>query len=375
MKKKIIYIGLGVALFFILSMILSTIMIDSEMAVSISSGICGLYFITLTIITYSKNLFTYFKTGKFPDSSSLAIWVVSFLTITTNKNISSSIVMTKETSNSSKEFNKENNKLGIFTYTLFYVALWSFLGYIFYSFALQPNELNSISETLLSIAFISIMLATFIILCFGIFSSAKSTKSIMKNRENEYQKLKETNKFTYDLKVFKQHYGKPYYILAYLGFIGILLFILCTLYVELFDNYAPTFIVYIAGLMLMFEVFYLPVFFPVILHTLKMNSKRQQITLNPLKIKMITKDGHDGYGTYEKVEKNYSINIVESYKITNRWIILNGQIETIIRKTENSKTKEFSSILNQVKIPRIFSNENTFIEYLESILNKNNNTL
>lgn len=357
--KKFIYIGLGIALFFIISMILSTIMIDSEMAISISSGICGLYFITLTIIPYIKNLSVYFRTGQFPNSSSLAIWIIEFLTITPNKN-------TEKTSISSKKFNKAHNKLGIFTYTLFYVALWSFLGFIFYSFVFQPDELNSISETLLSIAFISIMLAIFIILFFLLFYTTKSTKSIMQDRKKEYQKLKETNKFTYDLKVFKQHYGKPYYMLAYLGFIGILLIILSLLYVELSGEYLPAIIGYIPGLILTFEVFYLPMFFPVIIHTLKMNSKRQQITLNPLKIKMITKDGHDGYGTYEKVEKNYSINVIESYSITTRWIIITGQIEAIIRKTEDNKTKEMSSILNQLKIPRMFSNENTFIQHLES---------
>lgn len=370
MKKKIIYVGLGFGLFLILRIILSTIMIDSEMAFAISAGACGIYFITLTIIAYIKNLVEYFKTGNFPNSSSFAMGVIDILTITSNKNLGSSIVMVEGAYKSSKEFDKANNKLGVFTYTLFYITLWSFLSFVFYNFVLQPNELTAISEILLLVAFISLMLAIFIILIFGIFANAKKTKNIMKKREKEYQKLKETNEFAYDLKVFKKHYAKPFYTLAYIGIIGIILFGMSAIYIEISGNYVPVFIGYLYGFIMMFEFVYLPLFFPVIIHTLKMNSKRQQITLNPLRIKMITKDGNDGYGTYEKTEKNYFIDTIYSYQITNRFIIINGKIESIIRKTENDINNEKNKTINQLKIPRIFNNENKFIEYLKNTLNK-----
>lgn len=370
MKKKIMLIGIGIGLIFVSSILLSLIMTDSDLAIQISMGIGIAYFILLTIFAYAKNLYSYFKTGQFPDKSSLAIWVIGLLTITSNKSIGSSLVMIEGAYNSSKEFNKANNKLGIFTYTLFYIALWSFLGFLFYSSVFQPYGLNSVSETLLSISFIAIILAVFIIIIFGLLANLKSTKSIMKDREKEYQQLKETNKLAYDLKIFKRHYGRPYYVLAYIGIVGIILFGLCILYKTIFNDYVPTVIGFIIGFIMVFEVFYLPLFFPVIIHTMKMNSKRQQITLDPLKIKMITKDGNDGYGTYEKVEKNYFVNEIESYSITNRWFIINGQIESVIRKTEDNSTKEKNKTLNKLKIPRVFSNENIFIEYLEKSLKK-----
>ncbi len=372
MKKKILCFGIGLILFFLSSVVLSTIMIDEQLAFQISAGICMIYFILLTFISYVKNLHRYFKTGEFPDSSSLAIWVVGLLTTQSNKNLGSSIVMVEGAYNSSKEFNKVNNKLGIFTYTLFYIGLWSFLGFVFYSFAFQPDGLTTISEVLLSIAFISIILAVFIILIFGIFANAKKTNTIMQNREKEYQQLKETNKLAYDLKAFKQHYGKPYYMLVYIGIIGVALFGLGLLYKEIFNNYAPTIITFPAGLIITFEVIYLPLFFPVIIHTMKMNSKRQIITLDPLKVKMVTKDGNDGYGTYEKVEKDYLIDAIETYQITNRYIIINGTIQSVIHKTEDNTTKEKNKIISQLKIPRVFNNENILIEYLENnIKNKN----
>lgn len=369
MKKKIMYIGIGVGLLFILNIILNIIMVDSEIAFAISSGICGVYFIALTIITYIKNLTGYLKTGTSSHSSSFAVWVIGILTITSNKNLDASGVMIEGAYNSSKEFDKANNKLGIFTYTLFYIALWSFLIFIFYTFALQPDGLNPINEALLLVAFSSIMVAVFIILIFGIFSNVKNVKNILGEREQEYQKLKATNEFTYDLKMFKKYYGKPFYILAYIGIAGIILLGLSILYKEISGNYAPALIGYLIGYIMMFEIFYLPLFFPVIIYTLKMNGKRQQITLNPLKIKMITKDGNDSYGSYQKIEKNYFVSKVDSYKITNRYIIINGKIEATIRKTEDDMTKEKNKVISRLKIPRIFSNENRFIEYLKNILN------
>lgn len=345
MGKKIMCIGIGVALFFILSIILSTSMIGlEEVAVLISAGVCGVYFIMLTVIAYAKNIVKYLKTGCFPETSGFATWVINI--------------------------NKENNKLVIFTYTLFYIALWSFLGYIFYNFIAQPSELNSISEILLSIAFVSVIIPVFIILIIGIVRISKSTKTTMKNRENEYQKLKETNKFVYDLMVFKKHYAKIYYTLAYIGIIDAILIELSILYTEISGNYIPGSIGFGMTFIMLFEVFYLPIFFPVIIHTLKMNSKRQQITLNPLKIKMITRDGNDGYGTYEKIEKNYFVDVIETYQITNRYIIINGKIKSIIDKTEDSATKEKSKIINQLKIPRVFNNETEFAEYLKNTVIK-----
>ena len=195
----------------------------------------------------------------------------------------------------------------------------------------------------------------------------------MKSREKEYKQLKETNVFAYDLKAFKKHYGKPYYVLAYIGIIAVVLLVLCSLYNNIFNTYIPEFLGFIIGMILMFEILYLPLFFPVIIHTMKMNCKRQEITIDPLRIKMITKDGNDGYGTYEKVEKNYFVDILESYQINNRWIIINGKIQSVIRKTENSQTTEKNKVINQLKIPRVFNNENILIEYFEKTLNNKQN--
>ena len=370
MKKSIIKIVIGIVIYIILSLILNSFMYDEELVLSISSGVTMMYFIILSIISYIKNIVQFFKTGEFPKTASFAAFVIETLAITTRNNPGSSIVMIEGAHNSSKEFNKVNNKLGIFTYTLFYIAFWSFLGAMLYSFSIQSEGLDSISETLMGISLICIVIVVFIILLFGIFSTFKNTKSIMRQKEEEYKKLKETNMFVYDIKVFKKYYGKIYYMLAYMGIPAIILIILEFLYVEFSGNYIPTIFVFPIFTFLLFEVFYLPFFFPAIIHTLKMNSKRQKITLDPLKIRMITKDAVNEYGSYEKREKNYIVNSIESYQITDRYIIINGKIEYIICKTYDVEQNVKNKIINQLKIPRIFNNEDLFIEYLKRNLNK-----
>lgn len=354
---------------FLISMILSGVMGDSDLAFQISGGITMLYFITLTIISYFKNIIKYYKTGEFPDNSTLAIFVVGILAATTGKGLGSTIVMVNGADNASKEFKKADGKLGIFTYTLFYIALWSFLFFLFYIFGFQSDGLNSISETLLSISFISIILAVIIILIFGILANVKIKKSIMQDRENEYQELKKINSLAYDLQAFKKYYARPYYVVAYISILGLVLLIVGLLYNWIFDAYIAdilgplgTPVIY---LLVLLAIFYLPFIFPIIIHTMKMNSKRQVITLNPLSVKMITKDGNDGYGNYEKVEKNYLINKINSYQITSRYFVINGEIETHIRKTDDYDTEEKYKKISQLKVPRIFSNENNLIEYLE----------
>ena len=45
----------------------------------------------------------------------------------------------------------------------------------------------------------------------------------------------------------------------------------------------------------------------------------------------------------------------------------------IIRKTENSQTVEKNKVINQLKIPRVFNNENILIEYFEKTLKNKQN--
>ncbi len=345
MKKKILYIGIGLILFFLLSFILTIIMVDEEYAFVISASISIIYFMLLTIITYSKNLYKYLKTGKFPDNSNLA-------------NIISDLLTTSKSA---------NRVLIIFTYTLFYIGLLGILVFFLISFVF-PDILDSISEILLWIVFISVTLAVFTILIFTASAIDISTKTIMKNREKEYQQLKQTNKFAYDLKAFKRGYGKPYYTLVYIGIIDVIIYVLIILYTKISNNYVPAIIGNVLSFILMFEIWYLPFFFPVIIHTLKMNSKRQVITLDPFEVKMITKDGFDEYHNYERIEKNYFVDAIESYRITSRYIIIEGQIKAVINKTFDSSIKEKNKIIKRLKIPRVFNNENILIEYLESNL-------
>lgn len=346
MKRKLIYIIIGLVILFLTSIILSSIMIDSDFAFQISSGITMIYFISLTVITYIKNISTYQKTREFPKNSSLANYVFSI----------------------------SNGKLGIFIYTLFYISFWSFLGFLFYSFSFAPEGLNVVSETLLSISFVFISLAIMVILIFATIYNSKNTRETMKEREKEYQKFKNENELAYDLLAFKRHYAKPYYVLAYIAIFGLIFLLVGLIYNWVFDAYivdvlGPTFmpIIYI---LIILAMFYLPYIFPIIIHTMKMNGKRQVITLNPLKIKMITKDGHDIYGNYEKVEKNFFVDKIYSYQMTNRYFIINGKIELFKHETGNYDSNKKSKEIKRLKIPRIFNNENILIDYLNNNLTK-----
>jgi hypothetical protein len=369
MKKKLCKIGIVIFLFFFTAMISSLFLDDIDIAFQIGSGVAIGYVIILLLVAYFKNIISYKKNGILLETAGFAAILVSLLSIASNKNLGSSLIMTSGAYTAAEEYKKSKGKLGIFVYSLFYIGLLSIIGFLFYIFVFAPqSNLDSIGNALLMISFISIMAAVLIIMIVGLIITYKNTRLKMKNEEESYQKLKNDNTLTFDLKTFKKHFARPYYLIAYGCLISIGLFLLELLYANIFSTQVNSIfgkiIVFIPVIGISIGFFYLPWLFPVIIHTMKISYKRQLITLDPFVINQKPKDGPDGFGNYEKIEKTYFIDKINSFVIKNRYIILYGDIDyhkkSIFNNSDNSKSKR----ITRVKIPRTFSNEKVLIEYL-----------
>ena len=373
-KKKIMLIVIGIGLIFVSSILLSLIMTDFDLAFRISMGIGIAYFILLTIISYIKNISKYLKTGEIPNTSSLAIWAVALLGHASGKGFGTSLTLLRGAQAATNEFSNTSKKLGMVVYTLINIALWSFLCFISYFFVFGETNSSIVTDILLYIITISLFLAIIIILIVGIKVISYKKESAKKSLSRHMGELQEKNPLQFSFKSFILHYGIVYVILAVLGIIETIFMVWCVsqgfnvqeFMTVIFGETLGGIFAFICGLLFLYVLVGIPVVLLVVIKNLQL----QTISFNPLKIKMITKEGNDGYGTYEKVEKNYFVNEIESYSITNRWFIINGQIESVIHKTVNNSTKEKNKTLNKLKIPRVFSNENIFIEYLEKSLKK-----
>lgn len=362
--KRIFKILLGLIIGFISLFILNFVFEDKAIVINISVGIGLTYYIVLSFINYIMNVKESLKSGGTLNNSLLLPIIISIVSISSGKGVSSTLVSTEGSYIASNEFSKANNKLGLIVYTLFYISLWSLLIFIIYVFNFSNYENENIGNMLLYITFFSSVIAIFIVVIFGLISVSKRTKKQLDVQEMDYQQLKSSNPLAYDIKVFKAHYGKPYYLLAYIVIVCSLITLVC----DIFDIYLIEFLnillVYTIALILAFGIVYLPLGFPVILHTKKMIAKRQVINLQPLSVKMIPKDGHE-LGNYERIIKYYNVCKVDSYTVSLRYIKVYGEIEYIKEVTFNSSITQKSKIINCLKIPRVFNNEDLLIKELE----------
>lgn len=186
MKKwlKIILNIVGCIIFFILSSsIIDYFTSDIELGYAISLSLIMIYLIILSAISYFRGL-KMIKSGEFSSLSSalLPIIIVGICSSHNNYGWAKSLNQTRGAVSSIEKFDNSGSWIQFFVYTLYYFGLWNlllFLGsfQIIDYYRINSNiDFNNVSNTLLTIAFISIMIGTIIVMSYGIIKSIKNKK-------------------------------------------------------------------------------------------------------------------------------------------------------------------------------------------------------
>jgi len=204
--KKIAKIVMGIVAFFALSMLLSIILGEDELAIQISSGITIAYFLLLSIIKYIKTISKYIKTGEISDTSNLAIWAVALLGPASGKGFGTSLTLLRGAQAAANEFSNTSKKLGMVVYTLINIALWSFLCFISYFFVFGETNSSIVPDVLLYIIIISLFLAIIIILIGGIKVVSYKKESSKESLSRPMGELQEKNPLEFSFKSLNNLY-------------------------------------------------------------------------------------------------------------------------------------------------------------------------
>lgn len=186
MKKwlKIILNIVGCTIFFVLlSSIINYFTSDIELGYAISLAMIMIYLIILSVISYFRGL-KVIKSGEFSSLSSaiLPVIIVGICSSHNDYGWAKSLNQTRGAVRSIEKFDNSGSLIQFFVYTLYYFGLWNlllFLGsfsIIDYYEVNNSINFNNVSNTLLTIAFISIMSGTIIVMLYGIIKSIKNKK-------------------------------------------------------------------------------------------------------------------------------------------------------------------------------------------------------
>lgn len=165
--KTIFKILIGIVLYFVISVALEFVIIDSELIFKITGGLLNIYFLILTIIPYVKNVIQYFKNNVLPQKAPLLKFVDCLL----------------------------GGKIFKFLiYTAFYISVWCFLGYTFYT-AICNTKVDTIVNILLTSTFLFTIIPIIIIMLQMLFVSAVANFTL----NSPSTEIKNEIKFSKDL--------------------------------------------------------------------------------------------------------------------------------------------------------------------------------